>query len=100
MEDIYVDNFTLGQTNAKQSIAVVDSLALLSIQDLDRVNKYCAMQIELGSDNGYILDQKEAIEDLPCTKGLADATLRWFRAASFVERVCWLNIPRLSVTRV
>uniref|UniRef100_A0AAV1USB9 Reverse transcriptase Ty1/copia-type domain-containing protein n=1 Tax=Peronospora matthiolae TaxID=2874970 RepID=A0AAV1USB9_9STRA len=54
-----------------------DSLASLSIKDLGRVNKFLGMRVTHNGQNGYTLDQEEAIRDLLRDNGLAEANSTW-----------------------
>uniref|UniRef100_A0AAV1V2L8 Uncharacterized protein n=1 Tax=Peronospora matthiolae TaxID=2874970 RepID=A0AAV1V2L8_9STRA len=53
------------------------SLASLSIKDLGRVSKFLGMRVTHNGQNGYTLDQEEAIRDLLRDNGLADANSTW-----------------------
>uniref|UniRef100_A0AAV1TI68 Uncharacterized protein n=1 Tax=Peronospora matthiolae TaxID=2874970 RepID=A0AAV1TI68_9STRA len=74
---VYVDDLLATGKSAAAVERFFASLASLSINDLDRVSKFLGMRVTHNGQNGYTLDQEEAIRDLLRDNGLADANSTW-----------------------
>uniref|UniRef100_A0AAV1TB36 Reverse transcriptase Ty1/copia-type domain-containing protein n=1 Tax=Peronospora matthiolae TaxID=2874970 RepID=A0AAV1TB36_9STRA len=74
---VYVDDLLATGTSAAAVERFFASLASLSIKDLGRVSKLLGMRVTHNGQNGYTLDQEEAIRDLLRDNGLADANSTW-----------------------
>uniref|UniRef100_A0AAV1T269 Reverse transcriptase Ty1/copia-type domain-containing protein n=1 Tax=Peronospora matthiolae TaxID=2874970 RepID=A0AAV1T269_9STRA len=70
---VYVDDLLATGTSAAAVERFFASLASLSIKDLGRVSNFLGMRATHNGKNGYTLDQEEAIRDLLCDNGLANA---------------------------
>ena len=70
---MYVEHLLMIGENAAIVDRFVTRLALLPTKDLSCVSKFLGTRVALYDDEGCTLDQEEAISDLLCTKGLADA---------------------------
>ena len=70
---VYVDDLLATGTSVAAVERFFASLASLSIKDLGRVSKFLGMRVTHNGQNGYTIDQEEAIRDLLRDNGLADA---------------------------
>uniref|UniRef100_A0AAV1T9S2 Uncharacterized protein n=1 Tax=Peronospora matthiolae TaxID=2874970 RepID=A0AAV1T9S2_9STRA len=74
---VYVNDLLATGTSAAAVERFFASIASLSIKDLGRVSKFLGMRVTHSGQNGYTLDQEEAIRDLLRDNGLADANSTW-----------------------
>uniref|UniRef100_A0AAV1UKL9 Reverse transcriptase Ty1/copia-type domain-containing protein n=1 Tax=Peronospora matthiolae TaxID=2874970 RepID=A0AAV1UKL9_9STRA len=74
---VYVDDLLATRTSAAAVERFFASLSSLSNKDLGRVSEFLGMRVTHNGQNGYTLDQEEAIKDLLRDNGLADANSTW-----------------------
>ena len=72
---VYVDDFPVAASPADLVGDFFDAMGKLSIKYLVKVWKFLGMRAELSGEDGYMLNQQAAIEELPQQHGL------WTRTA-------------------